>query len=132
MDIINFDKMGCKTSLAEVYLDEVGCDHPLEVCTHEPFDGTHEINCGVFFKEAFKFDFNCRVFQEVNKIIDVNTKCERRRGRGLQRVQWINFVTAEQAWVISILLQANLVQDFAYLVIPVFGAAPETVKSAFE
>ena len=37
-------------------------------------------------------------------------------------------MAGEQAWVISILLQANLVQDFGYLDIPVFGAAPETIR----
>jgi hypothetical protein len=62
MDVIIFNKMGCKTILAEVYLDEVGCDHPLEVRTQEPFNGTHEINCGVFCNEAFKFGFNHWVF----------------------------------------------------------------------
>jgi hypothetical protein len=84
-----------QTSLAEVYVDEVGCDHQLEVCTQEPFDGTHEINYGVFFKEAFKFGFNRWVFQEINKIIDVNTECERRRRWGVQRVQRIDDVATE-------------------------------------
>ena len=50
MNVIVLNKVGGKTSLAEMDLDKVGGYRPLEVCTKEPFDCAHEINGGLLLE----------------------------------------------------------------------------------
>ena len=75
---------------------------------------------------------NFRVFQEIDKVIDINSKGER-GGRNVSgRVIGINDAVREQAWVRRVVLGAKAIEDRHDLVVPVVWAPAKTIKCLLE
>jgi hypothetical protein len=72
-----FDQIGSKTGLIEMNRNGGGCDTPCEVNTQEPFNHSHEIDFASFTQKTTEESLNSRVFREVNKVIDIETKGKR-------------------------------------------------------
>ena len=71
--VVIFDEVGCKARLTEVNRDNVISGEPLEVCPRKPCHCAHEFNGHQGGEEGFKFIFGCWVFQEVHKIVNIET-----------------------------------------------------------
>ena len=108
MNIIVFHQVGCKTRLAEVYLDKIRQNQSLKVCAQEPFDRAHEIHLDMFFEESLKLSFDVWIFQEVYKVVNVEAKSEMVMGRGSIRVGRINDITTKEARIVCVLSKAEL------------------------
>ena len=100
--------MGGESRLAEMDLDQVGQDHSLKVCTQEPFNRTHENHRDVLLEETHKPSLNIGILQEVNQIIHIESKSEGIRGWGGCGAGGVNNITAEEAGVVCILVEAEL------------------------
>jgi hypothetical protein len=43
----------------------------LEVCTKKPFNDAHEFNCNQVLEKALEFLLNCRIFREVDEVVNI-------------------------------------------------------------
>jgi len=124
--------MRSETGLAEMDLNEIRRDHPLEVCPQEPFDRPHEVNRGVGLEKALKFCFHSRVFREENEIINVEAEREGGRGWGVVGVGGVDDIAGEETWVVCILLKTELVENLPDFVVPMFRAASQAIECLFQ
>ena len=53
------------------------CDTPGEVDPKKPFYNPHEIHFASFTQKTTEESFNSRVFREVNKVMDIESKGKR-------------------------------------------------------
>jgi len=72
-----FDKIGSKTRLVEMNRDQRRSDAPCEVNPKEPFNNIHKIHLTVLGQETTEERFDGRIFRKINKVIDIEAKCER-------------------------------------------------------
>ena len=77
----------------------------------------------MLLEEVHKPSLNVWILREVNEIIHVESKSEGGRGWGGSGVGGVNDITAEEPWVVCILVEADLEENVADLVLPMFGAA---------
>jgi hypothetical protein len=73
VNFVIFDEVGYKARLTEVNRDNVISGEPLEVCPQKPLHHAHEFNGHQSGEEGFEFMFGCWVFQEVHKIVNIET-----------------------------------------------------------
>ncbi len=73
---VNFvicNEVGCKACSTEMNRDNVISGKPLEVCSQKPLHRAHEFNSHQGGEEGFEFMFGCWVFQELHKIVNIET-----------------------------------------------------------
>ena len=76
MDVVRFNQVRCESGLTEMYLDNTRGDQPLEVGTEKPFYSAYIVNHQILLKKPLKLLFDCRVLQEIDKVIDIEAKCK--------------------------------------------------------
>ncbi len=57
---------------------EEGVTRHKKMNTQEPFNNTHKVYLAMFHKKTTEESFNLRIFGEVDKVVNVETKGERR------------------------------------------------------
>jgi hypothetical protein len=67
--------------------------------TEEPFNNTHKVHLAMFHKKMTEESFNLRIFGEVNKVVDVETKGERRRCDCRQRIRGVMYKSCTETQV---------------------------------
>jgi hypothetical protein len=70
------DRIGGKTRLLEVNCNQRGSNTPREMNSKEPFGNAHKVNFATFSQKTTEKLFNCRVFGEIDEIVNVETKGE--------------------------------------------------------
>ncbi len=66
-----FNKVHGKTRLVEMESYQRTCDVPQKKNTKKPFDDSHEIDLATFSKKTAEEGFDRGIFQEIDKIINV-------------------------------------------------------------
>jgi hypothetical protein len=128
VNIVRLDKVGCETSLTEVNLDFFGTDRPLEVSAKKPLDVPHEVDCNTLLEETLEFGLDGSIIGEVYEVIDIETEGKMCRGGGVRGVIGVDDVSAEEAWVVCVLFEAESLQNGLDLHVPMSWAAAEAVQ----
>ena len=96
------------------------------MCAQEPIDGPQKVDGDKAREELFEPLFNCGVFREINKVIDVESN-----GKGCSRnilggIVGVAYAVCEHTWVRGVGFEANALEARRDLVVPVAGTSAET------
>ncbi len=69
-----FDKVHSETRLVEMDSYQRRGDTPQKMNTKKPFDNSHEIYLAAFSKKTTEESFDCRIFREIDKVVNVQPK----------------------------------------------------------
>jgi len=132
VDIVVFDKMSRKAGLTEMNRYFVVVTRPLEMCAQEPIDSSQKVDGGEAGEKLFEPSFNCGVFREINKVIDVEPD-----GKGCSRdilggIVGVAYAACAHTWVRGVGFEANALENRRDLVVLVAGTSAETIQCFLE
>jgi hypothetical protein len=84
------------------------------------------------FEKVLKLSFNSRVFQEVDKVVNVKAQCERMRGRTAGGVLWVTDKSGVKAGVFQGGGETNRNKNSINFVVPMLRTSTETIKCVEE
>ena len=67
----------------------------------------------------------------MNEVVDVEAKRQGGRQRGDGGIRGVDDVSAEETWIIHILLESNAGKDFLYYAVPMLWAMSQVYKVRF-
>ncbi len=92
------NKICGKTRLVEMDSNGRRSDTPQKMNTEEPFKNTHKVHLAMFRKKTTEESFNLRIFGEVDKVVNVETKGEWRRCDDRQRIRGVTYESCTEIW----------------------------------
>ena len=113
------NKIRSKPRLIEVDCYQQRSNTPRDVDAQEPVENTHEVNFAPLSKELTKEIFNCRIFWEINKVVNVETQGGRNVRFGTKWIGGILNETRIEAWIFQWRSKTNRTKDCIYFVMPV-------------
>ena len=117
-----FDKVSSKSSLIEMNRDQQRTESPRKVNTKEPVDYAYKIDLAALSEKSTEKSFHLRIFQKVDKIINIYPKGERISRLCGQKVGRIDNETQVKAGVFEWRSLTNRTKDCIYLVVPMARA----------
>ncbi len=104
-------------------------DLPREVNPKKPLDDPHKIYFATLPEKAATLFLDLGILQEVNKVINVETKIERKIGNMTVRIIGISNKTGEEARILKRRGKTNGKENFVDFLVPMLRAAAKAIYS---
>jgi hypothetical protein len=98
----------------------------------EPFNNTHKVHLATLGGKTKEESFNRRIFRELDKVIDVETKGQRHQCDNRQRIQGVKYKSCIETQVLKQWGEPDQPEDGVNFVIPMLRAAPKSVERPFK
>ena len=98
----------------------------------EPINGLQKVDGDEAGEELFEPAFNCGVFREINKVINVESNGKRGSRDVRGGIVGVAYAACEHAWIQGVGFEANALENRRDLVVPVAWASAETVQRFLE
>jgi hypothetical protein len=100
--------------------------------TKEPFNNIHKVQLAMLGKKTTEESFNCRVFGEIDKVVDIETEGQRRWCDDRQRIQGVTYGSCTETRVLELWGEHNRPKNGVNFVIPMPWAVPKSIEHPFK